>query len=388
MSETTVSGTGAERGNEADDLGVVVVTYDAGDVIAGCLESLMAAQQDWAAGNGGGRLRVAVVDNASGDDTVEVIRAWASGCPPFTPPATMPFEMRPAARPLTLAESSPDGESNPSADVTLIHSGANRGFAGGVNVGLAHLARDPAIKHFWVLNPDSMVPAASVGRLAAFLKARPDYSMLGGRVIYFDRPDTIQIEGGLLNRWTGVTGNFNLQKPVTSPSPEVGDLDFITGASLVASRAFYEAVGPMQEDYFLYYEEVDWAMRRGNRPLAYCPGFDVYHWGGTAIGSPVVGRSASPFSLYFKHRARIRFQRRFHPYALPVAWAYSLAQAGRTALFRRSPAGGWAIIAASFGLPMPRVVSSRLGPDALAHASGARAARKPAAGRHSAQHHS
>ena len=40
----------------------------------------------------------------------------------------------------------------------------------------------------------------------------------------------------------------------------------------------------MREDYFLYYEEVDWAMRRGSRPLRYCEGLRIYHRAGTAIG--------------------------------------------------------------------------------------------------------
>lgn len=354
------------------DLGVVVVTYGAEDVIAGCLESLMAARAAWQ--QGGARLRVVVVDNASDDGTLAAIRGWADGSRPFVPPEHLPFDLPPAAhsaaQPLRLAEGGPDLAPVPDADVTLIHSGSNRGFAGGVNLGLAHLARDPGIAHFWVLNPDSMVPQATLGALRAHLAKGADYAMLGGRVIYLERPDTIQIDGGRLNRWTGVTGNFNLLRPVSSPPPAVGDLDFITGASLVASRAFYEMAGPMREDYFLYYEEVDWAMRRGDMALDYCPGFTVYHWGGTAIGSPVVGRAASAFSLYFKHRARIRFQRLFHPWALPVAWAFSLAQAVRTGVLRRSPAGAWAILAASFGLPAPRAVRDRLGPGAAAHAFG------------------
>lgn len=352
-----------EAGPGPADLGVVVVTYDAADVITGCLESLMAARASWP-----GRLRVVVVDNASGDETVAVIRDWAAGQSPVALPEPLPFPLAAAARPLALAEGGPDLAPEAAADVVLLHSGANRGFAGGVNVGLAHLARDPAVGHFWVLNPDTMVPASAVAALARFLAPGPVYGLLGGRVIYLERPDTIQIEGGLLNRWTGVTGNYNLGLPVSSPRPRAEELDFIMGANLVASRAFYQAVGPMREDYFLYYEEVDWAMRRGDLPLAYCPGFDVYHWGGTAIGSPVIGRRASPFSLYFKHRARLRFQRRFHPLALPVAWGFSLAQAARMAILWRGPAEAWAILAGSFGLPAPRAVRARLHPNAVPYA--------------------
>ena len=144
---------------------------------------------------------------------------------------------------------------------------------------------------------------------------------MGGRVTYYDRPDMIQIDGGTLNRWTGVTGNINLYgSALEVPMPDAARLDFVTGASMVVSRDHYETAGPMPEDYFLYYEECDWAMRRGALPLAVCPGARVYHRGGSAIGSPVPGRPASPFSLYFKHRARMYFVRRHLPLSRPTAW--------------------------------------------------------------------
>lgn len=347
----------------SDKLGVVVVTFNAADVIAGCLESLMAA---WEPG-----LQVVVVDNGSTDDTVAVIRDWASGATPYQAPAEVPFDMPAVSKPLDLPEGGPALTPDPDARITLLHAGANRGFAGGVNLGLAHLAADPGVGHFWVLNPDSMVPPESVQALRTHLAGAGPYGLLGGRVVYLEQPDRIQIDGGLLKRWTGVTGNFNLGGPhPASQPPQPRDLDFITGASMVASRAFYEAVGPMREDYFLYYEEVDWAMRRGDLSLAYCPGLVAYHWGGTAIGSPILGgRKASPFSLYFKHRGRIRFLRRFNPVALPVGLAYSAAQAARL-LLRRDPLAAWTVIAASLGLPAPATVSARLSPEARTLAFG------------------
>lgn len=335
-------------------LGVVIVTFNAGDVIAGCLESLMAA--------GGDRLRIVVVDNDSSDDSVAAVQDWAAGTVAYAAPPEIPFALSPVAKPLALSQGGPDMAPDRDAALTLINSGANRGFAGGVNVGLAYLARFAEIEHFWVLNPDSMVPAPSVAALLARLETLTpgSYGLMGGRVVYLENPDRIQIDGGLLNPRTGVTGNYNLGKShAASAPPDPTELDFITGASMVASRAFYESVGPMREDYFLYYEEVDWAMRRGDLPLAYCDGLLVYHWGGTAIGSPVHGRAASSFSLYFKHRGRMRFLRRFHPRAVPIGHAYSLAQAARL-LLRRAPEEAWAVVSASFGLAAPAAIQRRL----------------------------
>jgi GT2 family glycosyltransferase len=345
-------------------LGVVIVSFNSSDVILDCLESLLAAP--------GVRLQVVVVDNASTDGTPALLEAWAAGRQPYLAPDDLPFALTPVAKPLQL-----DSGDSPAADgpcLTLLRAPVNGGFAAGVNLGLAHLARQPGIDRFWVLNPDSVVPPETPRIFATQQVPGGRFSLMGGRVTYLDPPDRVQIDGGTLNRRTGVTGNLNLGRSITdTAAPDAAAMDFITGASMVVSRAFYEAAGPMAEDYFLYYEEVDWAMRRGDLPLAICPGARVYHRAGTAIGSPTLGRIASAFSIYFKHRGRMRFMRRFHPGALPVAWAYSLAKAGQYAL-KGHRAEAAALLAGSRDAPPPAAVRDRLSPEAarLAFAPPAR----------------
>jgi GT2 family glycosyltransferase len=341
-----------------DMIGIVIVSYGSADVILDCLESLVAADRP--------EFRIVVVDNASFDGTADLIRAWA-GAGDHHVSSDIPFEVGRIGRPLRLREGAADLAPDREAQVTLIEAGANLGFAGGVNVGVDHLARDPDIGHFWVLNPDSVVPAESLDALSARVGEIGRYGLMGGRVLYLERPDRIQIDGGLVNYATGVTGNHNLNSPADAPPPDPSELDFVTGASLVASRAFLERAGPMREDYFLYYEEVDWALRRGDLPIVHCPDLIVYHRAGTAIGSPKAGQSASPFSLYFKHRGRMRFLRRFNPKALPVGYAYGLVKAA--GLMRRGErAGARAILAAIHGRPAPEPIASRLSEDACRRA--------------------
>ena len=339
-------------------LGVVIVTFNAEDVIADCLESLVAASA--------GRLRIVLVDNASMDGTCAAIHGWASGAQPYRMPDSLPFTLTPVPKPLPVVEMAPDGIPAAGPRITLVRSGVNRGFAGGVNMGLACLARDPEIRNFWVLNPDSMVPPAAVDRLLDQLADSPPFALMGGRVAYLDRPKNIQIDGGQIDWKTGVTINLHLNRnTLKCPPPDPATLDFIMGASMVASRRFYETAGPMPEEYFLYYEEVDWAQRRGDLPLAYCAGFTIYHQAGSAIGSPGLGRSASPFSLYFKHRGRMRFLRRFRRAALPRGYAYGLGKAAQLAL-ARDGAGARAILAGTFDRPPPAAIARRLSPEALA----------------------
>ena len=194
------------------------------------------------------------------------------------------------------------------------------------------------------------------------------FSLIGGRVVYYDHPEQIQIDGGTINRWTGVTSNLNLfaQHPQTPP-PKADEMQFITGASMVTSRKFIDRAGLMPEDYFLYYEEVDWALRRGDLPLVHCDDAIIFHRAGTALGSPTIGRPASPFSLYFKHRARMRFVRRHFPFFLPIALAYSFAKTAQLML-KGYFVEGVTIFRASFGFgPSPSIRAS-LSPEAAARA--------------------
>lgn len=328
-------------------IGVVVVTFNAADVITGCLDSLV--------GQTGAEPLIIVIDNQSSDETVATVRCWADA------------QMR-DGKALPFVE----GGSGTSAatGLVLIHSGANRGFAGGVNLGLAALAAQPGIAHFWVLNPDAFADPDACGAILRAATDVPDYGIIGGRVQYADPPQNIQIDGGTLNRWTGVTGNINLGLPASQATmPDASRVDFVTGANLVVSRRFYDRVGPMREDYFLYYEEVDWAMRRGDMALILAPGFRVFHHAGTAIGSPTLERIASPFSFWFKYRSRMKFLARFHPVALPFAILYALAKAGQLMLKGARPQA-LALAAAVLGLPAPKSVRDRLSPEAARIAFG------------------
>lgn len=340
-------------------LGVVLVAFDCGAVLLDCLESLRAAS--------GVRLRVVVVDNASTDDTLARLRGWASGAEPYTASADSPIPLAASAKPLPMhspGDALPDGVP---FTLTLLNAGANGGFAAGVNLGLADLAARPDIDRFWILNPDSIVPPATPATLA---RAAGGFALMGNRVVYLERPGLIQIDGGQIDWCTGVTRNMNqFARHPGTPAPEVAGIAFIHGASMVASRRHYETVGPMTEDYFLYYEEVDWALRRRDLPLAYCPNAPIFHRAGASIGSGAPGRMPSPFSVYFMTRARLRFVRRFRPTALPGAYVFSLAKAAQM-LLKGGRAQAAAMLRAAHGLPPPPAVRRRLSPEAARRAFG------------------
>ena len=277
-------------------MGVIVVMYRSSDVIAACLASLLKSQP-WLG-------RIVLVDNASPDDSADVAVRVASD------------------HACSVVERTPHdpGTVPPFGTVEIIRSPENSGFAGGVNLGLQLLAKDRDTEFYWILNPDCelALDAAEIALHAAKDgDASGGFALLGTRIRYRDGQQSIQSDGGACSRWTGKCRNLN-QGRAPEDAEEYPDdsCNFISGASMIASRGFVLQAGGMTEDYFLYYEEVDWAWRRGCLPLLRSLDAVVFHQGGTAIGSGSVTRVPSPVSCYFNFRNRIRFIRRHHPVAL------------------------------------------------------------------------
>ncbi len=116
----------------------------------------------------------------------------------YTPPADLTFPH--VLLPKPLSEGVP----------TILSASVNGGFAAGVNIGLRHLFADPAIQRVWILNPDSVIPPGTP--LFSLVTTLAPLRLWGTRSL-LRPPGMIQIDGGTLNRRTGVTGNANLGAP-------------------------------------------------------------------------------------------------------------------------------------------------------------------------------
>ena len=97
---------------------------------------------------------------------------------------------------------------------------------------------------------------------------------------------------------------------------------------MLVSRSFLDQVGLMREDYFLYFEELDWAKRgRPQFELGIAPTSHVYHKEGASIGSSTSREKRSSLSERYLSRNRILFTRRYYPKSLPSVffWVYAAA---------------------------------------------------------------
>ncbi|MDB5454161.1 MAG: glycosyltransferase family 2 protein, partial [Caulobacteraceae bacterium] len=282
------------------------------------------------------------------------------GAAPYRRPPNSPLRPAdPGAKPLLLVEVGEDSAEGALGPLTVIRSRLNRGFAGGVNLGLRALRGQADA--FWILNPDCAVPARTAQTYAACTMANPGYGLMTGRTVYYDAPDQVQTAGGFVDRRTGVCRQRDAGgRSDGADADPAAPLDWVTGANMVVSPAFLEQAGLMREDYFLYYEEVDWAFRRGDLSIVFAGDAVVYHHGGTVIGPGSIHRRASPFANYFNHRNRIRFARRFLRRTPVAAYLYGLAKAGQLAL-----SGGlqeaYAVIAGMYELAPPAAIRDRIG---------------------------
>jgi len=281
---------------------IIILNWNGWQDTIECLESLQSLDYP--------TYTVVICDNGSKDDSLHRLRDW--------------MEARDDDwAEYTAAEAETGGVPTWEQQFVLIRTGANLGFAGGNNAALRYaMARDD-FGYAWLLNNDTVVDPDALGALVRRMQERPAAGMCGSTVRYYSRRDKVQAYGGgHYCSWVGLPwhyGRFVLPAFKAEPAAAERSMNYVEGASLLVSREFLAQIGLMCEDYFLYFEEADWAKRgEGHFALAYAPESVVYHKVGRSIGTRSNPRKKSYTCDYFNVRNRILFTRRFYPQALPT----------------------------------------------------------------------
>ena len=126
------------------------------------------------------------------------------------------------------------------------------------------------------------------------------------------------------HRWLATTrliGNHQKKSVPIDAAIVESKISFIIGASMFVSLELLSEIGLLNEEYFLYFEEIDWAVRAQNMfCLTYSPASFVYHKGGASIGSCYSSHTRSDLSDYYSIRNRLKFTRRHYPHVLPIVY--------------------------------------------------------------------
>jgi GT2 family glycosyltransferase len=266
------------------DCSVIIVNHHSEAALRGCLESLPSSAHPLA-------LEVILVDNSG--------TALASGA----------LDAYPGAR--------------------LLETGANVGFARACNLGMA-AARG---RHLLLLNPDTVAHPGAVATLIGRLDACPEVGVVAARLL--DPDGTLQYSCRRFPRALSIFfGRYALLTrllPGNRFSREYLYLDFdhatarevdwVSGACLMVRRDVLARVGPLDDGYFLFVEDMDWCrrIRDAGYAVAYVPEALVTHHIGVSRG-PAPARV-----VWERHRSMLRYVRRHFAWSWPLV---ALAGAG------------------------------------------------------------
>ena len=219
-----------------------------------------------------------VVDNASRDGTVEMVRAEF-----------------------------------PSAHV--IANSANLGFTRANNQALA-IAQG---RYLFLLNPDTELKPGALQTLYDFAEAHPRVGILGPQLFYgdgsrqssrrrFPTLATAFLESTLLQEWfprNRVLTHYYLRD---TRDDAIQPVDWINGAAMFVRRDVYDQIGGLDERFFMYSEELDWCYRakRAGWEIVYLPTAQVIHYEGKASEQVVAARD-----IYF-HSSKVAYFRKYH----------------------------------------------------------------------------
>jgi GT2 family glycosyltransferase len=292
---------------------IVIVNWNGWRHTIECLESLLRVKADL--------LRVVVCDSASIDNSINFIRDWASGkiAASTGGPA---WRLLPAERclnPVVVDKfdvADIDRHAKKSMQLLIIGLQKNNGYAAGCNAGIKYALESLNAELIWLLNNDTVVLPEALKTFVSHFEDNPGLGLCGGPLFEYYRPDCVQALGGGFDPITTRVWHIGRGKQAHHmPTTAQIRAEFYhpIGASMVVSSEFVREIGLMDENYFLYFEELDWVERGRSRfAIDFCPSATVFHKEGAAIGSASTGRK-SVLSAYFLVYNKLLFLQRFHP---------------------------------------------------------------------------
>ncbi len=246
---------------------VVVVNYNAGGFLARCVESALRSDVP---------ISLILVDNASTDDSLETVRDLEAG----------PHQFQ------------------------IIENSENLGFSVAVNIG----ARQGTSPFILLLNPDCEIHPHTIGNLLSEAQESEDMGIMGALVFNEDGTEqrgcrrlepTFTRSMVTALRLGKYFQSVNLQYDDLPAEPQ--SIDAVSGASMLIDRPVFEALGGMDEGYFLHVEDLDICrrVREFGKKVYFTPNVSLFHHhGASSHGVPYK-------TEWYKHQGMLRYQEKF-----------------------------------------------------------------------------
>ncbi|TSB48478.1 glycosyltransferase family 2 protein [Alkalicoccobacillus porphyridii] len=205
---------------------------------------------------------------------------------------------------------------------TLHASENNGGFACGNNIAIKD-ACQKGFSFIWLLNNDTLVEPDSLETLVSPMNHDTSVGITGSK-IYFEGSDVLWFAGGIINKRTGANRHEGMMSVDRGQYDQEREVDYIVGCSLLIRTDIVKEVGPLEEGYFLYYEDSDWNLKvreRGWRVL-YVPASIIHH----KVSQSIKTDDLSALSTYYNIRNAYLMAKNFSSnkvYDLPaLLWLY------------------------------------------------------------------
>lgn len=218
----------------------------------------------------------------------------------------------------------------------VLHGHGNVGYAAGNNLAARWLL-DLGADVIWVLNPDTRITG---GALSSALGVCVAGDCAIGATTSVDPAGRAHPDLGVLDLWTGRSG-----RPAPGEPAAPRRLTYVAGHSILITRGAFERLNGFTEDFFLFYEEADIAVRsaRLGIPVTVVSGLTVAHAGGGATGATTDMAAKSIITYFHASRSCMIFFRKHYRRRLPLAAAARLFYAGK-ALLVAGPAAATAVV--------------------------------------------
>jgi GT2 family glycosyltransferase len=188
--------------------------------------------------------------------------------------------------------------------ILFVRSSRNLGFAGGNNLGVAAAKGD----YLFFVNNDTAFTGDLVVKLAATLDQHPGVGMVSPKIMYYDQQDVVQYAGFTsMNYLTASNRCIGLgEKDRGQYDQATGPTAYGHGAAMMVRRSAIEKAGLMAENFFLYYEEMDWCERIRKAGFEIWTNMQavIYHKESLSTGRQ------SALKEYYMNRNRILFIRK------------------------------------------------------------------------------
>ncbi|MDD5342168.1 MAG: glycosyltransferase family 2 protein [Patescibacteria group bacterium] len=191
--------------------------------------------------------------------------------------------------------------------IELIQNNQNLGFAGGNNSGIKKALAENC-DYIVLLNNDTIVHPEFLKYLVESSMSDPKIGIIGSKILKKNQRDNIWFAGGVIRWYSGLrVFHRGVHQRDVGQFTALSDVDFITGCCLMIRKEVIEKIGLMSEEYFLYFEDIDWsvAAKRAGWRVVFEPRSVIWH--------KEVSESAelSPQKTYYLVRNYLYFSKKY-----------------------------------------------------------------------------